>query len=201
MSQKNNRNVTEKSATTAFIAVLAVIILILIIVVVIMLCSRGTGNGDNSTPSGDAVTDHPIASDPLNDEIALPELKIDSIEERDNAVLITTSYCTMSYPSAYHELIAADVYYGDGTGCIIFSAITSVGNQTAYSLLFNNESGNEIGKLKLDGVDEAIRVSVVFYPAPETLSGEELTNYYAAQETFNDIVVSLEKNEGFSSSN
>lgn len=203
----NKAQFSEKNLTKIFISVFAAIILILAVVIVIMLCAKG---GDGTEPSdsssipeqsGVPVTEPPIASEPLNSEVNIPELKIESVEEQEEIVLITTSYGTMSYSSAFSELIGTDVYFGDGTGCIIFSARVGGGNQTVYSILFNNESGIDVGELQLDGVESPIRVSVVFYEAPSTLAGDDLISYLAAQETFNDIVVSLDKNEGFSSSN
>lgn len=203
----NKPQLSEKNLTKIFISVFAAIILILAVVIVIMLCAKG---GDGTEPSdssnipaqsGAPVTEPPIASEPLNSEVNIPELKIESVEEQEEIVLITTSYGTMSYSSAFSELIGTDVYFGDGTGCIMFSARVGGGNQTVYSLLFNNESGIDVGMLKLDGVESPIRVSVVFYEAPAALAGDDLISYLAAQETFNDIVVSLNKNEGFSSSN
>ncbi len=202
----NKTDYSEKKMTKVFVSVFVGIILVLMIVVVIMLCANG---GDDTEPSessnipaqSGAVTEPPIASEPLNSEVVIPELKIESVEEQEDIVLITTSYCSMSYSSAFSELMGTDVYFGDGTGCIIFSARVGGGNQTVYSLLFNNESGIDLGTLKLDGVSEPIRVSVVFYDAPASLTGDNLISYLAAQETFNDVVVSLEKNEGFTSSN
>lgn len=200
-------NFSEKNMTKMFVLGVVGIILILMIVVVVMLIGKGGDDPDpaesSNTPtqSNAPVTEPPIASEPLNSEESIPELKIESVEEQEKIVLITTTYGTMSYPSAFSELIETDVYFGDGTGCIIFSARVSGETQTVYSILFNNESGIDVGSLKIEGVESPVRVSVVFYDPPESLKDGDLISYLAAQETFNDIVVSLEKNEGFSSSN
>ncbi len=203
----NKTGISEKNLTKIFISVFVAIILVLMIVVVIMLCAKGGEDPESSDSSNipaqsDApITEPPIASEPLNSEVNIPELKIESLEEQEQIVLITTSYGTMSFSSAFSELIGTDVYFGDGTGCIIFSARVGGENQTVFSLLFNNESGIDVGTLKLDGVETPIRVSVVFYDPPASIAGDDLISFLAAQETFNDIVVSLEKNEGFTSAN
>ena len=118
----NKTGISEKNLTKIFISVFAAIILILAVVVVIMLCAKG---GDGTDPSdssgipeqsGVPVTEPPIASEPLNSEVNIPELKIESLEEQEQIVLITTSYGTMSFSSAFSELIGTDVYFGDGSG-------------------------------------------------------------------------------------
>ncbi len=206
MSQNNKKDISEKNMTKIFVAVFVGIIVVLLAVIIIMLAAKNAGgpddSGDDGTPTGSGgseVTDPPIGSVPLRNDIDIPELKIDSIEEQNNDVVIITTYCTLRYPSAYYELIKADAYYGDGTGCIIFSADVGGRYDTVYTLLFNSEDGIDLGTLKLEGADEPIRVSVFFYDAPESVTGDALTVFYAAQETFNDISNSLEENEGFTS--
>ena len=46
--------------------------------------------------------------------------------------------------------------------------------------------------------DTVYPVSAILY-APEGIRDDELLTFYAAQETFNDIMFSLEENKGFAS--
>lgn len=205
MSQNKKTKLNENNMSKIFIAVFVGIIAILLAVVIIMIAaksggSEGTGDGEKTDPAPDQST-HPIVTEPLIDDVNIPELKIESIEEQSENTVIKTSYCTITFPSMFYDLIKVDEYFGDGTGCIIFSAYIGNGYETVYTLIFNSETGIDIGTLKLDGVDDPIRVSVNFYEPSEGLSDDALAGFYAAQETFNDVVVSLEKNEGFTSSN
>lgn len=204
-SNKQKKPASTKNFNSIFVGCFVVIILILIAVIVVMLASGNEGDPDDTegpaqSQSGQLVPpDSPIDTTPFDSEINMPELKIESIVDGDRDVTVKTNYCELHFPSMYYDLIKADAYYGDGTGCIIFSANVGVGYVTVYTIIFNGEDGSSVGTLKLDGVETPIRVSVNFYEAPETLSGDALEGFYAAQETFNDIIIALGENENFKS--
>ncbi len=204
-NSKRNNQVPIKNFNSIFVGVFVVIILILVAVIVIMLASKN-GNepadpqdGNTSQQEERLPSDAPLDTTPFNSEIKIPELKILSIEDGETEVMLNTNYCELRFPSTYYDLLKADAYYGDGTGCIIFSANIGNGHATVYTIIFNGEDGTAIGKLKLDGVDEPIRVSVNFYEPASNILGEALNSFYAAQETFNDIIVSLGENENYTS--
>ena len=204
-SNKQKKQVAEKNFNAIFVGTFVVIILILIAVIVIMLVSKDSNEPEATEGSLPAQSpenlppDAPIDTTPFNSEINIPELKIESIEDGEKDVVLKTNYCELHYPSMFYDLLKADAYYGDGTGCIIFSA--NIGNSyaTVYTIIFNGEDGISIGNLKIDGVDEPIRVSVNFYDPASNIMGESLEGFYAAQETFNDIIVSLGENDNFTS--
>ena len=200
---KHKKRVPVNNFNAIFTGTFVVIILILIVIIVAMLASRNGGEpqdtegGFPEQSGGYLAPDSPIDTTPFNSEIKIPELKIESIEDGAKDVILKTNYCELHYPSMYYDLIKADAYYGDGTGGIIFSANIGGGYATVYTIIFNGEDGGSVGTLKLDGIDEPIRVSVNFYEPASNILGDALEGFYAAQETFNDVAMSLEENEHF----
>ncbi len=203
-----NSEFPERNMTKIFITVSIAIIIVLLAVVIIMLGIK-MDSGDNIPQAGsyvdgsDAIeaTGTPGGSAPADIVTAVPELKIISTEEQAESVIISTSYCTLSYPSMFSDMIKVESYFGEGMGCIMFLAEFNGKSATAYTVLFNSENGIDVGTLKVDGTDQPLRVSVSFYEPTEDMTGDDLTSFYAVAETFNDIAQSLEKNEGFTSAN
>ena len=203
MNSNRNKQAADKNFNAIFVGTFVVIILILIAVIIAMLVSKDSGEpqGTEDLPpsqtGGYLPPDAPIDTTPFNSEINVPELKIESIEDGDKEAVLKTNYCELRYPSMYYDLLKADAYFGDGTGCIIFSANIGGGYATVYTVIFNGEDGRSLGTLKLDGVDDPVRVSVNFYEPASNILGDALEGFYAAQETFNDIIASLAENENF----
>lgn len=201
-NSKQKKQVSQNNFNAIFVATFAVIIAILVAVIIIMLVAQNADEPEETLPSipigtGEDQIYVPLDTTPFNSEIKMPELEIISVEDGDPNVNLKTNYCELHYPSMYYDLLKTDVYFGDGTGCIIFSANLGSYYATVYNIIFNGEDGRTVGTLQLEGIDEPIRVSVAFYEPSNTVLGEALESFYAAQETFNDIISALRENENF----
>ena len=124
------------------------------------------------------------------------KLIIMSIEEEGEWVILTSSYGKMRYPFAFSDVIKTEaVNYGEYSQ-LKFSADVSEKTVPIYTLNFNHDSGIPAGELILPVSGEKIGVSAEFFE-PEGLSEEEQSVFYAAAETFNDILDSFDENENF----
>ncbi len=125
------------------------------------------------------------------------KLIIMSIEEEGEWVNLTTSYGTMRYPFPLSDVIKTEaVNYGEYAQ-LKFSAAVSEKTVPMYTLNFNKDSGIPTGELILPVSSEKIGVSVEFFE-PDGLTEEEERVFYAACETFNDILDSFAENGNFS---
>lgn len=201
--------------TKVFITIFAVVIVVLIAVVIVLVSIKMDGESaehttDNVPTESDEITDNGESGKPevsttpgtVVEASEIPELKYISTEESGENVILETTYCTLKYPKMFVEMIETEVYFGDGTGCIMVFAKLNNNSVPAFTILFNSNEGIDVGTLKLDGVDAPLRVSVNFHDSnAEGLSGGDLEGFYAVSEAFNDVVVSLAENPGFTSAN
>lgn len=127
----------------------------------------------------------------------IKELTVLSVEEQGDAVLVNTSYCTLRYPYAFSDLIGVEAVTEKDRAALKFTANISGAIVELYTLRFDHADGIPVGTLTVDGEDSSFTVTVVFAEAAQSLSQESLTTFYAVQETFNDVVVSLAENAGF----
>ena len=77
---------------------------------------------------------------------------------------------------------------------IVFYATIGGEKHALYALLFNGREGMPLGYLCVEG--NIYSVNAIFYD-PEGISDEGLSTFNAAQETFNDVAMSLEDNKNF----
>jgi len=216
MNNENNQpEFLGRNMTKLFIAIFAVIIVVLLAVVIIMLGIKMDGESsdqttDNIPTESDEITDNGESGKPevsttpgtVVEASEIPELKYISTEESGENVILETTYCTLKYPKMFVEMIETEVYFGDGTGCVMVFAKLNNNSVPAFTILFNSSEGIDVGTLKLDGVDSPLRVSVVFYEEnAQGLPDGDREGFYAVSEAFNDIALSLEENPGYTSAN
>lgn len=129
-------------------------------------------------------------------ETETDKLIVMSIEEDAESVIVETSYGQMRYPYSFSDIIKIEpINYGQYSE-LKFNADISGKTIPLYSLRFNHDSGIPAAEMVLPISKEKIGVSVEFYE-PDGLSEEETTVFYAALETFNDVLDSFAENENF----
>ena len=178
------------------IAVACVVTVVLLVVSVMLGISRW-GN-PASQPTNPTVTTSP-ADDPATRPSdgtggEMKELLLQDVSEQGNVIVVTTTYCAVSYPVGFEEVITAEVQMQENDPRIVFYATIGGEKHALYALLFNGREGIPLGHLRVEG--DIYSVSAIFYD-PEGVSGEGLSTFNAAQETFNDVAMSLEENKNF----
>ena len=127
---------------------------------------------------------------------ALRELVIDSIEEQGEVMLVATSFCELKYPFAFADLIQVQAVNEGDVASLEFSALISGVEHPLFAVRFGQAEGILLGTFAVP--EEAVERNVYaeFYSADEAVLGEQIGTYRAAQEIFNDVVVSLAENQG-----
>lgn len=122
------------------------------------------------------------------------ELLVQSIQEQEDTVLVETTYGTVKYSAAFSEIIDVKAETFPDHAVLTFHVVMDEAVEKLYALYFNADEGVPVGTLEVDG--EVYVVTSQFYDA-KNLSEENMITFYAAQETINDVLISLSENEGF----
>lgn len=118
-------------------------------------------------------------------------LSIISTTESGDWVTVKTSFISLRYPFAFSDIIAVEAYNEGLASQLRFYSNLDGKKTLNYVIYFNSNEGIPCGTLKLQG---EIPISVEFEKAPKKLSEDWLNTFYAVQETFNDVIKSMEEN-------
>lgn len=113
-----------------------------------------------------------------------------SMEEEEEWIVVNTEYGTIRYPFAYEDMIRIKPVKEAAYGAMEFYAQLPSGTYPIYTIWFGKEQGSPLGMIaNKDGtyVDAFLEI---FEPAKK-LKDSDLTSFYAAQETVNDVLGSL----------
>ena len=169
-----------------FCGILLTILIALLAVVVILQRNTAHNKPDTSTP---------VASSPdIGYEGEMLSLLVESVEERGDVVVVKTTYCTLEYPFAFSDLIRIETNGFGNYAQMVFSAYVGEEEVKLYTLYFNRAAGIPLGNLMVDGVEYTVTAEI--HDLVYANEDNRLT-YQAAQETFNDVAMSLEGNENF----
>ncbi len=174
-------------------------ITLLIAIIVAVVCIAvgflfGRVTGDDTVPDDATISNQPDESGLNIENTTESDLSILSTTESDEWVTVETSFLTIRYPFAFSDVIEVDVYNDGLVSQLRFYANIDEKKILDYVIYFNSNEGMPCGTLKRE---KEIPVSVEFITAPDDLSEDWLNTFYAVQETFNDVLLSMEGNEKF----
>lgn len=167
--------------------------------VVAVLCMFLCGCGkENEEAATDAVETVPPQTTAVTEAPAVvQELVVESVEDQGESVVVTTSFCTVKYPFAFADLIQVKAVNEPDVASLAFSARIAETDHPLFALHFGKAEGISIGILEVTGEAGPRAVHAEFYPADEAALGNHVSTFLAAQEIFNDVVASLNDNQGF----
>lgn len=191
MNNKEANNGRKLSKKTLIIICCALVLVLVTLIVVACQLSKNnkqdnSGQGSNTQQtSGDNTdqTDGPM------------EMVIHSIEEQSGVVCVTTSYCTFTYPYAFSDIVSVEaVNDGDRVG-LAFSAYIKDSYEPMYNLWINGDQGVLAGNLTVEGQTYPLNLEIIEHRAD--LEEDYLSTFFAAQETLNDVLQSMQANGSF----
>lgn len=176
------------------IACAVVVTVALVVLCVVLALSRREPQPTQPTnPTGTVAT--PTTQPPDHPGETMETLVIQQIEEQGSMIVVTTNYGTVAYPVAFEALMSVEARNQENDVALEFYA-TIDGKQCAlYALAFHSREGIPVGYLQVG--ENVYAVNAIFHE-PVGLDADGKSTFYAAQETFNDVVTSLEDNTGFS---
>lgn len=171
--------------------------LLILVLAVALLC--GCGKTPEETAPAEVPT-APVTEAPAQTTAATEKaqtgLEVLSREEQGDVVVVTTSYGTLRFPFAFADLIRIYPETEGEISSLTFVAEISGKEHSLFALFFGGEEGAiPLGTLTVDGVEKKVFAAI---SAPdEAALGEGMSTFLAAQESFNDVVVSLGENPNF----
>ena len=154
--------------------------------------------GDIEEQTGNSIGQTETEAAP--EESGFPKLEVLSDKEDSNWVQVETTYGTFRYPAAFSDIIKVNTVTEKESAQLQVMLLTGEVELAVYTLYYNyegNDAAIPCGKLKLTDESEEMTVSVVFENAPESLSADWLSTFYAVQETFNNVIVSMAEDSRF----
>ena len=161
------------------IAVLAVIFVILMVVVI--------GLDNRQAPDVSA------GSQPT--ESGVEQLTVLSIKDQDDNVLVTTNYCAIKYPYSMSDLVQVETVNEDDRATLRFYTTLNGTKMPLYELIFGGREEMQVGSITVG--QYTLPVFVVIHEAMPGLDDSSRIGFIAAQETINDVMVSLKENTNF----
>lgn len=146
------------------------------------------------------VTTAPVAAVETTVATEAPEkvqLAVDSIEEQGDMMIVNTPFCVLKYPFAFADLIQVEAMNSADTAELVFSAKLDLSSYRLFSIVFGGSGDILLGSMMLPDGEAPVEVYATLYQIDETLSADFVNTFNAAQECFNDVMVSLMENEGF----
>lgn len=187
MNNKKNKKNKGLSLNISIILGCVAVVAVIVILAVALIGNNSGGDGDGDETQAPETKQEQSVSD---------KLTVESIEENGDVMVVTTSYCKFEYPYAFSDLISIKATEADGHKALEFTAEIYGEEISLYTIWFESAKGVPFGTIKHGG--ETLGMSVEFAEAGETLADDALTTFYATQETFNDVISSLENDSNFS---
>lgn len=128
---------------------------------------------------------------------ATQDLVIESTEEQGDMVVVTTSFGQVKYPFAFADLIQVRAVNEGTVASLEFTALIAQEEYPLFAVRFGGSEGIPLGTLEIPGEAEPRAVCAEFYSVDESALGDHAGTFFAAQETFNDVVASLYEIQAF----
>lgn len=131
------------------------------------------------------------------EEPTKPQMSVDSIEEQGDMMIVNTPFFQLKYPFAFADLIQVEAVDNGEVAELHFSAKLDLSEYRLFSLTFGGTGDILLGTMVLPQYDAPVQVYATLYRIDETLSSDFVNTFNAAQECFNDVMMSLMECEGF----
>ena len=195
MGKYSKKVMSQRKVLTTVSIVLSVILVLLIILLVGLNREQTPEVSVPDTTEATVETPTEEATEEITQEVSkTKELVVESVTEQEETVIVDTTYVTVKYPYAFSDLMSVEAETFEDHAALEFGAVIAETTYKAYTLYFDGEEGMPVGTLQLDG--ETYVVTAQFHEV-SGVGKDDMTTFYAAQETFNDVVNSLSENEGF----
>lgn len=129
---------------------------------------------------------------------SMPELTVDAPSRSGTSMVVPTSYMDVAFPYMFSDYIHCNAINQDNATGLEFRVRTSTMDAPLYTVWFNGGVGQIVGTYDPKDGQAPASVTVVFHAAGEELSQDDLGTFRATQETFNEILTSMQECPNFS---
>lgn len=186
---KNNSNEENKFSRKAIVVVgiVCLIIIFLLINKENLLDMKKTSE-EVSDFTNESVSIQEVQQ---NTEILNDNFSVD-MKEQDDVIEVSTIFGTLTYPSAFSDVIQVYAEQIEEVSKLKFVGIIGEEQLGLFDICYGGTSGDFVKQIILeDGT--TMNVYIILYDLPENMSEDDFNTFCAAQEIVNDIVTSIEK--------
>ncbi len=161
---------------------------------VITVVSVGRDRPKPAQSDGDTTTAVTTA-DRTNTSLPVPEVL--SATENGEWVEIETTVGAFHYPTALADILRVEAVSHGDAAALQFVARLDERDVTVYTIHYNKAVGIRCGTWKMSDTAEEIAVYADLTETTDGISADWLGTFYAAQETFNDVLSSMAEDSRF----
>lgn len=170
---------------------------VLLSLLMLTACGGKTASSETAAATEAAGTAAAPETTVATEAPAVPSLAVDSVQEDGDMMVVNTPYFQLRYPFAFADLIQVEAVINGDAEELVFSAKLDLSEYRLFSLSFGGTGDILLGTMELPERQEPVQVYATLYRIDETLSSDFVNTFNAAQECFNDVMVSLVECEGF----
>jgi hypothetical protein len=133
----------------------------------------------------------PEATQPLR--TSMPDLTIGEPTRNGQSMLVNTSYMDVEFPYMFSDYIYCQPINQQNATALEFRVRTATMDAPLYTIWFNGNVGQSVGSFDPGDGQGTVPVTVVFHKAEEKLSQDDLGTFKATQESFNEVLASMQQ--------
>ena len=176
---------------------------ILVCICVLAMCATvitvtSVGRRENNAPDGGAAATT-VVTTTVTAQTAdgLPVLEILSAKEDGEWVTVDSTFGSFRYPTAFSDVLRVEAVEQGESASLRFVARIAAKDVTVYTLHYGKATGIRCGTLRLSNTAEEIAVYADLAEKPAGVPDDWASTFYAAQETFNDVLSSMTEDSRF----
>lgn len=158
-----------------------------------LLTGCGSNDPAQTTAAPETQPPQPAETQPVPVDV----LEILETREEGALVAVQTSYCTVSYPYAFSDLMKLSCREENGAEYLVFSAAVSGSEYPLFYLCFGEDTGMRMGQLVLPVTGNTVPLYAGLYPLGDSVPESDRAACLAVQECINDVIASLGENGNF----
>lgn len=173
----------------------------LLVATVVLLVIFGNRSGKISSKQEPAQTTQALTTSqqaittPALTQPAWPQLLLLEQSRQGEKILVSTSFVQLSYSASFSDIVTVECYSQGDARSIRFFAQLSGSPRELFEICFDGSGAINLGTLPVD--NRTCSVTARLFQPPEEMTDNDRLSFLAAQDVFNEVVVSVGAIPGF----
>lgn len=173
----------------------------LLVAAAVLLVIFGNRSGKASSKKEPAQTTQALTTSqqelttPALTQPAWPQLLLLEQSRQGEKILVSTSFAQVSYSASFSDIVTVECYSQGDARSIRFFAQLSGSPRELFEICFDGSGTIDLGTLQV--ADRTCLVTARLFQPPEEMTDNDRLSFLAAQDVFNEVVVSMGAIPGF----
>ena len=196
MTQKKDKHNKASVQLLIFLAIGC-----LLVAAAVLLVILGNRSGKASSKQEPVQTTQTLTTSqqalttPALTQPAWPQLLLLEQSRQGEKILVSTSFAQVSYSASFSDIVTVECYSQGDTRSICFFAELSGSSRELFEICFDGSGAIDLGTLQV--ADRTCLVTARLFQPPEEMTDNDRLSFLAAQDVFNEVVVSMGAIPGF----